>query len=431
MGERISYTTDYKMIKQTYIVSKYKPLWRFDNYWNMSTSQSRIFHTCLALVESTKERAKTISDEDIVDITIGLEWMCEIFNGAKLEKYRKELASKNGFLNKEAIKLFSKKRTDKNRVLKQDILRGVKKWENINCWTYMGDDNYFRHKKDELGFVLCKGDSFEVFDTIEIVERGKNGKYIHIVINPKFNKFIFPKGNFVSYNFRNITGLNAKYSIRYISFYEQLLDLRSKNGYTEGGQNASEKLSNQEDEHNKKMDEFWNCRKYPMVIACKRFLYMMNLDENMNYGQLKANFLDPCRKKIISCTNVSDVYFGKYDYSYPHAKFGVYKNLFPQDNYLYFIIQLEQKKDTDGYYIPNEFNLSRKYGDVTDCDNYDDDYEPVKEVKKTELSVKEKKHETNKNSDVCEKPKVEYEFTDIDPDDILYNMIKDEESMYM
>lgn len=381
MGVEFKYTTDGKFMGQKYQISKYKPLCRFDNYWKMSTSQTRIFYSCLALIKSDKETANSVSERDTIKVSINLDWLCMFFNEFDLNEYRNELLKKE-YSEKEFKKLLGKKRTDKNRVLKQDIINAVNKWGEINTWTYMGDDGIFRSKSKSLDFVLHKGDSFKVFKSIEIEERisfGKKCKYINVVFDNKFNRFIFPKGNFVTYDFNDIARINMKYCIRYITFYEFLLDLKNWNGNYE----KTKKEQETSNKYAKSMGVYWNNKEYPMIVTLKRFLSMMNL-KTMEYGQLKANILEPCMKKLITLTDMEKIYFGKYDYSYPHSKINPYKNIAMNTDYLYFIVTFKRKTQDRCVYLPTELVDTEDTGDMSYNENSNDEFNVLDYINDTD-----------------------------------------------
>lgn len=378
MGEIIKYTTNKKVIGQKYQISKYKPLWRFDNYWKMSTSQTRIFYSCLALIMTDKDTVNSISDEDTIDISIGLDWICMFFNEFDINEYRNELLKKE-YSEKEFKKLLGKKRTDKNRVLKQDIINAVNKWGEINTWTYMGDNGMFHNKSKTLDFVLHKGDSFKVFKSIEIEERvnfGKKNKYIHAIFDNKFNKFIFPKGNFIAYDFNDIARINMKYCIRYITFYEYLKNLIKRNG----NNYSSDKSNNKE--YREKMGKYWNNKKYPMYDTLERFLCMMNL-KDMEYGQLKANILEPCRKKLIEHTDIRDIKFGKYDFTYPYGEIGFRKGMSMEKDYLYFIVTLKRKTKGRAMYM-SDGDYVEDTGDMSYNENSNDEFNVLDYINDTD-----------------------------------------------
>lgn len=392
MGIQFEFTSDDKSYEQTYIVTKYKPLWRFDNYWNMSTSQSRIFHTCLALIRKPSSKCEVcgcndddfvISEDDTIDVFVRLDWLCEIFNAYDLENYHKKLTSENGVNEKEVKRLYGKRKTAKNRVLKQDMINAVEKWKNINCWTYMGDYEVFENKSEDLGFSLRKGDSFDIFETIEIVERmryGKKKKYIHIMVNPKFNIFMMPKRRFLSYDFNNIINLTAKNTIRLITLYEVILDL-VRYYKTAGDKNNI------------------NTKEHPLIVGVRdNFAVKLNLDRDSfeKYdciSMLKTNILNPYIEKIKVFTDIENVDCGKFDDSYPYHKALSWIN---HDNqYLYFIIDF---KNEDNSQMSKKIVMSNEKKDEpknTNNSTKSDESKKSKQNNSIEESLKKKLYKIN------------------------------------
>ena len=294
-----------KSSTQKYTISKYKPLWEFDKYKDLSINQLRILYSYLALINPKSDE---LNNDNVkgTKVEIDVDWV---------------------------INQWHLKRVDKGR----GIIKAVQEWKDINVWTYLGKDVI---DKKTNTVELTHGTQLKVFDIIEIEDNERAGKIIRLRCSDEFIKCVFPKGNYIEYD---LTYINEFSSPKQITFYEILKDLMNVANKNIGDDKSLKNIS-------------YNTKNRPMLIGINTLIKRLQLDERYkSYKYLNSVFLKPCIEKIKEFTDLKEIEYGKYDKRCPYYNIGYEirkderdKKKGESNNFnIYFIIKKNASNDKD------------------------------------------------------------------------------------
>ena len=325
---------------EKYTICKYKPLWYFDRYRELSINQLRILYSYLALI-NPKENKNT-------EVEIDVDWI---------------------------INQWGMKRVDKDR----GIIKAVQEWKDINIWTYLGKDVI---DKKTNTVELTHDTQLKVFDVIEVEDNERAGNLIRLKCSDEFVKCAFPLGNYVRYDLSHIKNFSSP---KQITFYEVLKDLMNVANKNTGG-NKTLKYAK------------YNTAKLPMLIGSNTLIKRLNFsnDKYKSYRYLNLMFLKPCIEKIKEFTDLKEIEYGKYDKRCPYYNIGYEIRKDERDK------KKGESNNFNIYFIVKKTTSNDKSEGIKYTSEYDDfEYD---ETDKNELPdlTENNTDETGKEDDIAE-----------------------------